>query len=552
MNAAQPAVPPFAPAGGPTTSGDQNVYGLVEWDGAYRPTVIVGCCWPALLRDIIAILTGWIAARGAFGSDEFRQQHPIPDPNAPTKVLADWLDALRGDTSVPWVTLMGPEDLVHIGDPLILLNRMDSISCISRPVRLASPGQAAIDHLPAPVPAGPPAVVNGCPVVAAVAETGDATSWIVICRRTQRPPAWAAGTTWYVTWRAWWDGQRWTGENGDYGPHHGLTWPQAQQSLARRLGLPAAQPIADPGVYLQFADDCTDTWNCPTCRQPITEVYDCRTLSALQTAITAHRCTTPPAHPNKNRPTSKEAAVGTPQTRRLVYSHSLLRLSSASGSRWRIGYLAEPAAEEGMFRVSRAVAAQIAADMQALRGRALAAAADAEEFYEDALGAVAGLPRVKMHGEHFVVDRRHISGKYAVRVTDPDPDGLYTIGLDLGWQLVDAAQCDAVRDDTTCPSPVVAAYLAYVNRFTDPASALQDLAERAGIAVAWLDRGAIEAASRPLSDDEWGLLWAELHQYDGHVSATDEVNSVFLDRIFSDAGLDRYRNDAGTTDNTTA
>ena len=105
--------------------------------------------------------------------------------------------------------------------------------------------------------------------------------------------------------------------------------------------------------------------------------------------------------------------------------------------------------------------------MQALRGRALAAAADAEEFYEDGLGAVAGLPRVEMHSEHFVVDRRHISGKYAVRVTDPDPDGGYTIGLDLGWQLVDAARCDAVRDDTTCPSPVVAAYLAYVNHFTD-------------------------------------------------------------------------------------
>jgi hypothetical protein len=99
---------------------------------------------------------------------------------------------------------------------------------------------------------------------------------------------------------------------------------------------------------------------------------------------------------------------------------------------------------------------------------------------------------------------------------------------------------------------VVAAYLAYVNRFPDPAAALQDLAERAGIAVAWLDRGAIEADSRPLSDDEWWLVRAELHQYDGHVSATDDVNSVFLDQIFSDTGLDRYRHDAGTTDNTTA
>lgn len=303
MNRPHPDVLPYASAAGPTTSADQRVYGLIEWDGSYRPTVIVGCCWPAILHDIIAILTGWIAAGAAFGSDGFRQQHPIPDPNSPAAVLADWLDALREDTAAPYVTLMDPAELVHTGDPLVLLDRTDANSCVSRPVRLASPGRVINDQSTVPAPAGPPAVVNGCPVVAAVADIEKATSWIVICRRTQRLPAWAAGTTWYVTWRAWWDGRRWTGENGDYGPHHGLTWPQAQQSLARRLGLPAAQPVADPGVYLQF-EDHTDTWTCPTCRQPITEVYDCRTLGALQTAITGHRC--PPADPTgTSQPTNE-------------------------------------------------------------------------------------------------------------------------------------------------------------------------------------------------------------------------------------------------------
>lgn len=37
-------------------------------------------------------------------------------------------------------------------------------------------------------------------------------------------------------------------------------------------------------------EDHTDTWNCPICREPITEVYDCRTLRALLGAIAARRC----------------------------------------------------------------------------------------------------------------------------------------------------------------------------------------------------------------------------------------------------------------------
>src|SRR5262249_40889000 len=151
----------------------------------------------------------------------------------------------------------------------------------------------------------------------------------------------------------------------------------------------------------------------------------------------------------------------------------------------------------------------------------------------------ARLPRIEMDGEHFVADWRHVTGdRDSIVVSDPDPDGLYTIGLYPGWQLVDAELCDAVRDDTTGPSPMLTAYRAYVGCFTDPAAAMLELAEGAGIAVAWLDRGAIEADSRPLTDDEWDLILAELYQYDEHVSATDALNSLFLDRIFSDAGLD--------------
>lgn len=244
----------------------------------------------------------------------------------------------------------------------------------------------------------------------------------------------------------------------------------------------------------------------------------------------------------------------TPQTRPRVYSHALMHLPTVEQARWRIGYHAAPAAEPGMIRVSRPVARQIADDLRALRTEALAVAAQTTEFYEDAIGEVdARLPRIDMDGVHLIADWRHVTGDSdALRVTDPDPDGWYTIGLDLGWQRVTTERCDTVRDDSTCPSPVVDAYQAYVGCFADATAALLEFAHRAGIAVACLDRGVIEAYSRSLTDDEWDLVREELYQYDEHVSLTDDVNSSFLDQIFSDAGVDRFPDDADPTDTTTA
>ena len=237
-----------------------------------------------------------------------------------------------------------------------------------------------------------------------------------------------------------------------------------------------------------------------------------------------------------------------------VYSHALLPVPEQR-SRWRIGYLAEAAGEPGQIRVSRPVAHQIAGDMRALRAEALAITAQTAQRYEDAIGEVdARLPRIEMNGEHLVADWRHVTGDSdALRITDPDPDGRYTIGLDLGWQQVSPGRCDTVRDDTTCPPPVVKAYEAYVGCFTDATAALLEFAHRAGIAVAYLDRGALEADSRPLSDDEWDLVRGELYQYDEHVSATDDLNASFVDQIFSDAGVERFDDaDSGSTGNATA
>jgi hypothetical protein len=61
--------------------------------------------------------------------------------------------------------------------------------------------------------------------------------------------------------------------------------------------------------------------------------------------------------------------------------------------------------------------------------------------------------------------------------------------------------------------------------------------------VAYLDRGAIEADSRTLTDDEWELISYQLDHYDEHVSDSGELNAAFLDQIFAAAGVERSIDD---------
>jgi len=248
--------------------------------------------------------------------------------------------------------------------------------------------------------------------------------------------------------------------------------------------------------------------------------------------------------------------VTKPKPRLRVYSQALLQYPQAGPLRWRIGYLAAPTPAPGRIRVSRAVAEQICRDIAQLRAEAIDAAMAGAEFYQDALAEVeATVPRLHLDGEHLVADWRHIDGDSdALRSTDPDPDGWYTIGLGLVWRQITLNRCDVVRDDSTQPSATTAAYRAYIGCFTSPALALLDLAGRAGIAVAYLDRGAIEADSRTLTDDEWELISYQLDRYDEHVSGSGELNAAYLDHIFAAAGVERYsdeNHDAGADSNST-
>lgn len=86
-------------------------------------------------------------------------------------------------------------------------------------------------------------------------------------------------------------------------------------------------------------------------------------------------------------------------------------------------------------------------------------------------------------------------------------------------------------------------YRAYVACFADATQALLHLAHTAGIAVAYLDRGSIEAErGGPLTEEQWEELTYQLDEYDEHVSF-DDTNSVFLDQIFSDANIPRRPED---------
>ncbi|MET7396298.1 hypothetical protein ABZS66_22735 [Dactylosporangium sp. NPDC005572] len=77
--------------------------------------------------------------------------------------------------------------------------------------------------------------------------------------------------------------------------------------------------------------------------------------------------------------------------------------------------------------------------------------------------------------------------------------------------------------------------------FRSPTDALLDFAQRAGIAVAWLDREYIEIErGGTLSDPEWADIAAGLDSYDEHCCYSVDLNASFLDQLFAEAGIPRY------------
>ncbi|MGI5185482.1 hypothetical protein ACQEVZ_55490 [Dactylosporangium sp. CA-152071] len=92
-----------------------------------------------------------------------------------------------------------------------------------------------------------PTTVNGYPVITAIREQERDQSWVVICRRTERA-AHFGDQPLYVVWHVRHADGAYHAENGDYGPHHGLTWVQAQRSLHRRADLSTYGPPPPPAA----------------------------------------------------------------------------------------------------------------------------------------------------------------------------------------------------------------------------------------------------------------------------------------------------------------
>nr|WP_030500981.1 hypothetical protein [Micromonospora purpureochromogenes] len=99
----------------------------------------------------------------------------------------------------------------------------------------------------------------------------------------------------------------------------------------------------------------------------------------------------------------------------------------------------------------------------------------------------------------------------------------------------------ATEPQPTGTGDIADAYRQYVALFLTPTDALLDLAGRAGIAVAWMDREYIEIErGGALSDTEWEDIAVGLDGYDEHCSNSVDLNSSFLDQVFAEAGVPRY------------
>ncbi|GIH05694.1 hypothetical protein Rhe02_37610 [Rhizocola hellebori] len=109
------------------------VYGLIEWDGSYTPTVIVGCCRDAVRRTAVDIFGTTGGAHFAADSPDFLAQHPNPGPNAPAEAITDWLDALREATTEPWFSVLDSDEVVRTADRLLLMDLFSATPYVSRP-----------------------------------------------------------------------------------------------------------------------------------------------------------------------------------------------------------------------------------------------------------------------------------------------------------------------------------------------------------------------------------------------------------------------------------
>ena len=93
---------------------DMMTYGLIEWETSLTPTIVVGDDTFAVRHAIVGALKNAFPKRMTVDADlDFLGEYPYPDQDASEDELITWLCELREVATVPWVTVLGDDDVVR-------------------------------------------------------------------------------------------------------------------------------------------------------------------------------------------------------------------------------------------------------------------------------------------------------------------------------------------------------------------------------------------------------------------------------------------------------
>lgn len=91
---------------------DQKVYGLIEWDGAHEPTLIVGGTVAAVKREALRTLTK--AGVPATSNADLGFVLPVPADDAADDAVDEWLTEFRAAATAPWFSILEHGSIVFV------------------------------------------------------------------------------------------------------------------------------------------------------------------------------------------------------------------------------------------------------------------------------------------------------------------------------------------------------------------------------------------------------------------------------------------------------
>lgn len=89
----------------------RRVFGIIEWDDEFPPTLIVGATAAAVNRAALARLVQADMPEQSNAGPKF--DLPVPGPDADDAAVAGWLDTFREYATVPWFTIVDSSNTLH-------------------------------------------------------------------------------------------------------------------------------------------------------------------------------------------------------------------------------------------------------------------------------------------------------------------------------------------------------------------------------------------------------------------------------------------------------